>query len=398
MRPPRVLIVAGSDSGGGAGIQADIKTVTMLGGFATTAVTAVTAQNTVGITDVMPVPAEMVLAQLEAVVSDIGVDAVKIGMIGSAETARALADRLDPARPGHEAAGAIPVVVDPVMVASSGAALADGETIEALEKLMSRAALVTPNIPELVLLTGCEIGDLESLFRAAAKLARRIGTAVLAKGGHLPGDEVTDVLILDGKGVGGPFFPAPRIDTRHTHGTGCTLSSAIATHLARGLPLETAVERARGFVRRAMLAAPGFGAGHGPMGHSEAGSDAMNLNQVTLPARDYAASVGFYRTLGLTQIVDSPGRYARFECPGGATLSIHVEAEEGPGGAAICFESADLDAWVARLQAAGIAFDALPEDKPWLWREAYLRDPAGNRLVLFQAGENRRYPPWRLSD
>jgi hydroxymethylpyrimidine/phosphomethylpyrimidine kinase len=393
-----VLIVAGSDSSGGAGMQADIKTVTMLGGFATTAVTAVTAQNTVGVSGVMPVPTEMVLAQIEAVVSDIGVDAVKIGMIGSAETARALAERLDPRRPGHESATAIPVVFDPVMVATSGAALADPETIEAFELLMSRAALITPNIPELSLLTGCEIGDIESLFRAAVKLARRVGTAVLAKGGHLPGEEVTDILILGGEAPGGPFFTAPRIDMRHTHGTGCTLSSAIATHLGRGLPLEEAVERARGFVRRAMLAAPGFGAGHGPMGHFEAGSDAMNLNQVTLPARDYAASVEFYRTLGLTQIVDSPGRYARFECPGGATLSIHVEAEEGPGGAAICFESADLDAWVERLEAAGIVFDERPEDRRWLWREAYLRDPTGNRLVLFQAGENRRYPPWRLSD
>jgi hydroxymethylpyrimidine/phosphomethylpyrimidine kinase len=398
MKPPRVLIVAGSDSGGGAGIQADIKTVTMLGGFATTAVTAITAQNTVGVTDVMPVPTEMVLAQIEAVVSDIGVDAVKIGMIGSAETARALADRLDPARPGHEAAEAMPVVVDPVMVASSGAALADGETIEALERLMSRAALVTPNIPELALLTGCEIGDLASHFRAAAKLARQVGTAVLAKGGHLPGDEVTDVLIPDGKGIEGSFFPAPRIDSRHTHGTGCTLSSAIATHLGRGLPLEEAVERARGFVRRAMLAAPGFGAGHGPMGHSEAGGDAMNLNQVTLPANDYGASVAFYRTLGLTQIVDSPGRYARFECPGGATLSIHVEAGKGPGDAAVCFESPELDAWVERLIAAGVEFDEPPEDRRWLWREAYLRDPAGNRLVLYSAGENRRFPPWRLPD
>ncbi|MEA3061060.1 MAG: hydroxymethylpyrimidine/phosphomethylpyrimidine kinase [Sphingomonadales bacterium] len=396
-RPPRVLVVAGSDSGGGAGIQADIKTVTMLGGFAATAVTAITAQNTLGVTDVMPVPTGMVLAQLEAVVSDIGVDAVKIGMIGSAETTRALADRLDPRRPGHERAPAMPVVFDPVMVASSGAALADGDTVEAFEMLMSRAALVTPNIPELTFLTGCEIGDVESLFRAAAKLAKRVGTAVLAKGGHLPGDEVTDVLIEDGRAIGSSWFSGRRIETRHTHGTGCTLASAIATHLGRGLPLEKAVERGRDFVRRAMLAAPEFGAGHGPMGHAEAGTDEMNLNQVTLPATDYAASVEFYRTLGLTQIVDSPGRYARFECPGGATLSIHVEVGKGPGDAAICFESAELDAWVERLISAGVEFDELPEDRRWLWREAWLRDPAGNRLILYRAGENRRFPPWRLA-
>lgn len=373
MKPPRILIIAGSDSGGGAGIQADIKTVTMLGGFAMTAVTAITAQNTLGVSAVMPVPADAVLAQIDAVLSDIGVDAVKIGMIGLAATAEAVASRLETL--------ALPIVFDPVMVATSGSDLADSATVAAFGRLMRIASVVTPNIPELEALGGEE-----------AVLAH--GCHLLAKGGHGEGEMVVD-LLLDTAGTV-HRWESGRIDTPHTHGTGCTLASAIAVHLGRGRPLEEAVDRARDFVRRAMLAAPGFGAGHGPMGHAEAGTDEMNLSQVTLPARDYAASVDFYRTLGLTQIVDSPGRYARFECPGGATLSIHVEAEEGPGGAAICFESADLDAWVERLVAAGIVFDEPPGDRRWLWREAYLRDPAGNRLVLFRAGENRRWPPWRI--
>jgi hydroxymethylpyrimidine/phosphomethylpyrimidine kinase len=370
---PRVLIVAGSDSGGGAGIQADIKTVTMLGGFATTAITALTAQNTLGVQSVMTVPTAFVLEQVESVLSDIGADAIKIGMIGSAETAHALAHRIE--------ALSIPLVFDPVMAATSGSVLADGATVEAFERLIALATLTTPNVPELAALGG------EAAMRAR-------GATFLAKGGDASGPEITDRLIgPDGEIAA---WSAPRIGTSSTHGTGCTLASAIAVHLGRGRPLQEAVERARGFVRRAIRAAPGFGSGHGPMGHEAAGTDAMNLNQVTLPARDYASSVQFYRTLGLTQIVDSPGRYARFECPGGATLSIHVEESRPAGGGAICFESAELDAWVERLRAAGIAFDVLPEDQPWGWREARLRDPAGNRLILFRAGEYRRLPPWRM--
>ncbi|MEA3037158.1 MAG: hydroxymethylpyrimidine/phosphomethylpyrimidine kinase [Sphingomonadales bacterium] len=386
-RPARVLVVAGSDSGGGAGIQADIKTITMLGGFATTAITALTAQNSLGVQAAMAVPADFVLRQVESVLADIGADAIKIGMIGSPETAAALADRLPPE---------VPMVFDPVMVSTSGSALADAATIAAFDRLMAKAALVTPNLPELEALSGRSLPSLEEAEAAARELALRTKAVVLAKGGHFEGSTIIDLLVSPHGHV--RRWESPRIDTRHSHGTGCTLASAIATYLGEGRPLEEAVERARDFVRRAMLAAPGFGAGAGPMGHCEAGGDAMNLNQVTLPAADYAASVEFYRALGLTQIVDSPGRYARFECPGGATLSIHVEEGAKAGDAMICLESAELDAWVERLLANGIAFETLPEDQRWGWREAHLRDPAGNRLCLYRAGEYRRFPPWRLLD
>jgi hydroxymethylpyrimidine/phosphomethylpyrimidine kinase len=268
MTPPRVLIIAGSDSGGGAGIQADIKTVTMLGGHAMTAITAITAQNTLGVQAVMPVPAEMVLAQIDSVVGDIGVDAVKIGMIGDAATARVVAERLDPAHPGHEEAPPLKVVFDPVMVATSGAVLADAETIEAFELLMRRATLVTPNVPELEALTGRTIADLDGLLAAAQDLAHRVGAAVLAKGGHLPGDEITDILVLGPRPSGSASWSDPRIDTLHSHGTGCTLSSAIATLLARGLSLGNAIRGARFYVQEALRAAPGYGGGHGPMGHA----------------------------------------------------------------------------------------------------------------------------------
>jgi len=384
-RPPRILIVAGSDSGGGAGVQADIKTVTMLGGFATTAITALTAQNTLGVQGVMPVPTAFVLRQVESILSDIGADAIKIGMIGSAETAAALAERL----PGN-----VPIIFDPVMVATSGSTLADAATVAAFGRLMEKAALVTPNLPELEALVARDVESGAEVEAAALELAHRTNAAVLAKGGHGEGAEVVDTLVSPSGLV--RRWRSPRIESTSTHGTGCTLASAIAVHLGRGRPLEEAVERARGFVRRAMLAAPGFGGGHGPMGHGAAGTDEMNLDQVTLPARDYEASVGFYRTLGLTQIVDSAGRYARFECPGGATLSIHVEDSAPAEGGAVCFESGDLDLWVERLRAAGMAFDSLPEDQSWGWREARLRDPAGNRLILFSAGEYRRFPPWRV--
>ena len=245
--PPRILTIAGSDSSGGAGIQADIKTITMLGGYAMTAITALTAQNTAGVTRVDPVDPAMVAAQIEACVSDIGVDAIKIGMLGSAETAHAVADRLE--------ALAVPVVFDPVMVATSGAALADAATIAAFERLMALATLTTPNVAEL-----------EALGGDTAVAAR--GVAYLAKGGDAEGATVIDRLVrADGSTLS---FEGSRIATRHTHGTGCTLSSAIATYLGMGLPLEEAIDRARGFVRSALRAAPGFGAGAGPLGHHAA--------------------------------------------------------------------------------------------------------------------------------
>ncbi|MHA6769930.1 bifunctional hydroxymethylpyrimidine kinase/phosphomethylpyrimidine kinase [Sphingobium ummariense] len=244
MKPARILIIAGSDSGGGAGIQADIKTVTMLGGHAMTAITAITAQNTLGVQAVHPVPTEMVLAQIDSVVSDIGVDAVKIGMIGSAATAAAVAERLAMLE-------GVPIVFDPVMVSTSGSALADEGTIAAFERLMALATLVTPNIPELEALGGEEI-------------AIRFATHVLAKGGHGAGPMLTDRLIGP-RGVMKAWSNA-RIDTPHTHGTGCTLASAIAAGLGQGMDLVGAVERGRKYVREALSLAPGLGQGHGPMG------------------------------------------------------------------------------------------------------------------------------------
>ena len=245
----RVLSIAGSDSGGGAGIQADIKTVTMMGGHAMTAITAITAQDTTGVHAVEALPARMVAAQIDACIGDIGVDAVKIGMLGSPDIAHVVADRMTDLL----GVNAVPVVFDPVMIATSGAVLADAATIAAFERLMAIATLTTPNIPELAVLGGDD-----------AMAAR--GICYLAKGGDDDGDVVEDRLVMPGREP--IVWNAPRIMTRHTHGTGCTLSSAIATGLAQGLALPEAIERARVFVRAAMLAAPGFGGGHGPMGHA----------------------------------------------------------------------------------------------------------------------------------
>jgi len=268
MTIPRVLAIAGSDSGGGAGIQADIKTITMLGGHAMTAITAITAQNTMGVNEIMPVPTAMVLAQIDAVVSDIGVDAIKIGMIGSAETANALAELLDSDRGGNDnTSSSLKLVFDPVMVATSGALLADDATVAAFRLLMRRATLVTPNIPELEVLTGEKVHDLSSLMAAARKLGSEVRTAVLAKGGHMAGDKVIDVFVSGEKDPWMVHSERPRIDTRHSHGTGCTLSSAIATALAAGISLHDAIERAQAYVRATLESAPGLGAGHGPMGH-----------------------------------------------------------------------------------------------------------------------------------
>lgn len=377
----RVLIIAGSDSGGGAGIQADIKTVTMLGGHAMTAITAITAQNTLGVQGVHPVPTAMVLAQIDSVASDIGVDAVKIGMIGSAETAAAVAERLS--RPDLAQAA---VVFDPVMVATSGSVLADSATIDAFRVLLDRAMVATPNLPELDALGGED-----------AVLAH--GCSLLIKGGHAEGETVIDRLLETGEGEVARW-EAPRIDTPHSHGTGCTLASAIATGLAQGMPLEPAIARARDFVRLALLDAPGLGAGHGPMGQQFVRNDGLftgpALNQFTLPATDYAASVAFFKQMGLTLIVDSPDNgYARFEAANGVTLSIHV-GDGAAGGATTYLESGALDAWVAYLARRGVRFEQMPTDEEWGWREARLSDPAGNRLCLYQAGEYRRYPPWRI--
>ena len=255
--PPRILAIAGSDSSGGAGIQADIKTVTMLGGYAMTAITAVTAQNTTGVQAVEMLPAEFVVAQIDSCLADIGADAVKIGMLGSPGIAHAVAGRLAGFE-GH-------VVFDPVMVATSGAVLANPETIAAFAALMRRATLATPNLPELAALTGLPCDSADEIAAAAHRLAEEYGCAVLAKGGHGQGARVTDRLIY----TDGDFasFDDARIDTRHTHGTGCTLSSAIATLLGHGQSLEHAVRLARRFVIEGLRKAPGFGAGNGPLGH-----------------------------------------------------------------------------------------------------------------------------------
>jgi hydroxymethylpyrimidine/phosphomethylpyrimidine kinase len=255
--PPRVLSIAGSDCSGGAGIQADIKTIAMLGGYAMTAITAITAQNTRGVQAVEVLSPELVAAQIDSCLDDIGADAIKIGMLGSPAIAEVVAARIE------TFAGAI--VFDPVMVATSGGVLADDATIAAFAPLMKIATLVAPNMPELAALTGMPVDDHDAIGAAALKLAQENHCAVLAKGGHAEGDRVLDTLVL----ADGSFanFGDPRIETRHTHGTGCTLSSAIATLLAHGQPLPHAVRLGRRFVRQAIEKAPGFGDGAGPLGH-----------------------------------------------------------------------------------------------------------------------------------
>lgn len=265
--PPRILAIAGSDSSGGAGIQADIKTITMMGGYAMTAITAITAQNTMGVQGIAPIAPAMVAQQIAACVSDIGVDAVKIGMLHDAEVIAAVAAALAPL--------AVPVVLDPVMIATSGAALIEPQALEALRALLfPRATLITPNLPELAALAGRSFHGTDSLIAAAGELAEASGAAVLAKGGHAEGTTITDVLVMPGHP---PLaFEHARIDTVHTHGTGCTLSSAIATLLGRGLPLAEAVGEARAFVFKAIAAAPGYGAGHGPLGHQAVRGDDLS--------------------------------------------------------------------------------------------------------------------------
>jgi hydroxymethylpyrimidine/phosphomethylpyrimidine kinase len=256
----RVLIVAGSDSGGGAGIQADIKTVTMLGGFAATAITALTAQNTLGVFGVLPIAPDFIRQQMEVVLDDIGTDAIKTGMLHDAAVIEAVAAVL------AERAPDVPLVVDPVMVAKGGAPLIERGAIEVLKGLLvARAMVLTPNLPEAEILTGRSIDTLAAMRGAAEALLALGCRAVLLKGGHLPGPTVYDVLATrDGERL----WDSPRIDSRHTHGTGCTLASAVAVGIAQGLPVEAAVERARGYVQRAIASAPGFGSGHGPLDHA----------------------------------------------------------------------------------------------------------------------------------
>jgi hydroxymethylpyrimidine/phosphomethylpyrimidine kinase len=388
----RVLIIAGSDSGGGAGIQADIKTVAMLGGHPMTAVTAITAQNTLGVDAIHPIPAEMILAQMDSVMSDIGVDAVKIGMIGSAFAAKQVAARLQELKslqPG------IPIVFDPVMVATSGGALADDATIAAFGRLMDVATIATPNLPELKRLT-----SEEDPVAAALALVGQHGCAVLIKGGHEEGDALADALIEEDNMTS---WQGQRIDTTSTHGTGCTLASAIAVFLAQGDSLADAVARAREFVRVALHEAPGLGQGSGPIGQGAVRLDVgegPRLNQVTVTGTNYERSVDFYRRIGLKQIVDSPDTgYARFETGGGVTFSVQIDSEEKiVATTAIYLECDDLDRRVEQLARSGVAFEHGPRNQPWMWREARLRDPDGNIIFFYKAGEARRFPPWRMED
>ncbi len=254
----RVLIIAGSDSGGGAGVQADIKTVTALGGYAATAITAITVQNTLGVQDVLKLPADLVAAQARAVLDDIGADAIKTGMLARRSTVEAVADLL-------EAFPAIPAVVDPVMIAKGGHSLLSDRALDLLiNRLLPRADLLTPNAPEAEALTGVAVTGLDSQRRAAEALLALGVRAVLLKGGHIPGDRVIDLLATP---AGETLLEGPRLDTPHTHGTGCTLASACATGLAQGQTLEEAVARAWAYTAEAIRRAPGFGRGHGPLDH-----------------------------------------------------------------------------------------------------------------------------------
>lgn len=256
--PNRVLTIAGSDSGGGAGVQADLKTFTALGAYGLSAITALTVQDTLGVHAVMAVPPGFVAHQARAGLADPGADVVKLGMLGTAAVAAAVAEVLEE-HPG------LPVVVDPVMVAKGGASLLDAAALSVLRgRLLPRAAVLTPNLPEAEALCGLAAGTLAERERCCAALLGMGAAAVLLKGGHGEGGEVVDLLATS-EGVEG--FAAPRLPTRHTHGTGCTLASAVAAGLAQGMGLRAAVERGLRYVRAAILHAPGLGAGHGPLAH-----------------------------------------------------------------------------------------------------------------------------------
>ena len=254
----RVLAIAGSDSGGGAGIQADIKAITALGGHASTAITAITVQNTLGVTGLHPIPVAVVIAQARAVLDDIGADAIKTGMLGEVEVVEAVAALL--------AEADLAAVIDPVMIAKGGAPLLEPRALDAVRTLLvPQAALLTPNAPEAAALTGRAVATTDDLRRAGEALLAMGARAVLMKGGHVAGPVLTDILMTP---AGETTFDGPRLETRHTHGTGCTLASACAAGLAQGQTLEAAVARAWAYVAEAIRRAPGFGAGHGPLDHA----------------------------------------------------------------------------------------------------------------------------------
>jgi len=256
----RVLICAGSDSGGGAGIQADIKTVTALGGFATTAITALTAQNTMGVSSIIEVPINFLLEQIRVVLSDLGADCIKTGMLHNAQVIEAVSEAIE------KDGGKKYLVVDPVMVAKGGHELLELSALHALKShMIVRADLLTPNIPEAELLTGLEISDIDTMRRAAYAILEMGSKAVLLKGGHLKDETLTDILVTkDAEKT----YSSPRLLTKHTHGTGCSMASAVATGIAQGDTLEMAVQRAKAYVFTAIKTAPQFGKGHGPLNHA----------------------------------------------------------------------------------------------------------------------------------
>lgn len=263
MRPMkgRVLICAGSDSGGGAGIQADIKTTTCLGGFAMTAITALTAQNTEGVFGVYDVPEAFITKQIALVLKDLGADCVKTGMLHSIPVIETVHKALE------ELAPDTPLVVDPVMVAKGGHPLLEPQALDAMKhRIVARATILTPNIPEAELLTATKIADRDDMLRVGDALLKFGPKHVLMKGGHMEGDTLLDILLsADAEPV---IFSSERIDTVHTHGTGCTTASAIATGIAQGLSVADAVRRARAYVRKSILSAPGYGRGYGPLNHA----------------------------------------------------------------------------------------------------------------------------------
>jgi hydroxymethylpyrimidine/phosphomethylpyrimidine kinase len=256
----RVLICAGSDSGGGAGIQADIKTVTALGCFAATAITALTSQNTKGVFNVLDVPTSFLRQQMTVVLEDIGTDVIKTGMLHSAEVIRTISNTLESLGDSSS------LVVDPVMVAKGGHSLLQASAVDALKsELIHKADVLTPNIPEAEVLAGIEITSVDDMRRAGECLLRMGARSVLIKGGHLTDDTLTDILLTQSEEK---FYSSPRLKTVHTHGTGCTLASAVAAGIAQGLELQIATDRARKYVFEAIRSAPGLGAGHGPLNHA----------------------------------------------------------------------------------------------------------------------------------
>ncbi|MBV9540801.1 MAG: bifunctional hydroxymethylpyrimidine kinase/phosphomethylpyrimidine kinase [Alphaproteobacteria bacterium] len=260
MRPARILSIAGSDSSGGAGIQADIKTAGALGAYAMTAITAITAQDTTGVGAIVPIAPEVVAEQITRCLTDIGADAIKTGMLGSAAIVATVANALDMRAKG------VPLVVDPVMVATSGAVLAADDVVEAMKTaLLPRATLITPNLPEAARLCGFALENGDDLMRAGGSLLALGPKAVLIKGGHGGSDTLTDILFTHDADP--RAYVAKRVETKSTHGTGCTLSTAIACGLGQGMPLADAIQRAHAYVQRAIRTAPGFGAGNGPLNH-----------------------------------------------------------------------------------------------------------------------------------